>query len=106
MGKSLNGPDWTDVETMMRALGALHSGGAGLTFLPAGIGSSGGLSVGASLMFNVLPGSKIPPVVSVIKTWPCATHSTLPGHCYALLHELDFKISRAYEQSELWEKEA
>ena len=100
--KSTNGPDWTDIEMMLRAMGALHSGSAGLTLLPDGIGSSGGLSVAASMMFDVLPGSSIPPCVSVVKRWPCAQHATLEGHCFALLHELDFKISQVYEQKELW----
>jgi len=101
MGKQSNGPDWTDVETMCRAMSALHSGEVGLTFLPVGIGSTGGLSVAASIMLSVLPGSRIPPCVSVVKNWPCSQHTTLEGHAFALLHELDFKISQVYEQSEL-----
>ena len=103
MGKSTIGPDWIDVETMMRALSALHSGQVGLTVLPRGIGSSGGLSVAASIMFDVLPGSSIPPCVSVMKNWPCASHSTFQGHCFALLHELDFEISKVYSSSTLWD---
>lgn len=104
MGKSSNGPDWTDVEVMCRALGALHSGHAGLTFLPYGIGGTGGWSVSASIMFDVLPGSSLPPCVSVIKKWPCRGHATMAGHAFALLHELDFEVSKVYEQSTLWEK--
>lgn len=103
MGKSMNGPDWLDVETMCRAMSALHSGRAGVTLLPVGIGSTGGLSVAAAMMFDVLPGSAIPPCVSVVKNWPCKQHSTLEGHCFALLHELDYKISQVYEQSTLWQ---
>jgi len=102
----MNGPDWTDLEQMMRALEALHSGHVGLTVLPVGIGSSGGLSISASIMFDVLPGSSIPPCVNVIKNWPCKQHATLPGHCFALLHELDFQISKVYEQSTLWDHKA
>lgn len=105
MGKSTNGPDWTDVEVMARAISALHSGNVGLTFLPRGIGGSGGWSVAASMMFDVLPGSSLPPNVNVIKNWPCASHATMAGHCFALLHELDFKISTIYEQSSLWKDE-
>lgn len=102
MGKPTNGPDWIDVETMCRAMSALHSGEVGLTFLPVGIGSTGGLSVAASIMLSVLPGSKIPPCVSVVKNWPCTQHSTMEGHAFALLHELDFKIGRMYRNEELW----
>jgi hypothetical protein len=98
-----NGPDWIDVEVMMRALNALHSGKAGLTFLPRGIGSSGGLETGASFMFDVLPGSSIDPCTTVIKNWPCTQHKTLAAHCFALLHELDFAISEMYKNEALWE---
>lgn len=103
MGKPSNGPDWIDVETMMRAMSALHSGKVGLTLLPVGIGSSGGLSMAASIMFDVLPGSAIPPCVSIVKNWPCSQHVTLPGHGFALLLELDFKVGQMYEQASLWE---
>ena len=103
MGKSTSGPDWTDVEMMMRAMSSLHSGAVGLTFLPRGIGANGGLGVGASIMFDVLPGSSIPESVNLIKDWPCTQHADLAGHCFALLHELDFKISQTYEQAILWE---
>lgn len=102
MGKSMNGPDWTDIEMMMRAIGGLHSGQVGLTILPAGIGSSGGLSVAASIMFDVPPGSSIPEFVSVVKIWPCSQHATLDGHCFALLNELDYKIGQVYKNERLW----
>lgn len=102
MGKFTNGPDWIDVEMVMRAMSSLHTGVAGLTILPRGTGATGGLSVGASIMFDVLPGSQIPEAITVTKDWPCSAHSTLSGHCFALLHELDFKIGQTYEQSELW----
>lgn len=102
VGKSLNGPDWLDVETMCRAMSALHSGEVGLTFLPVGIGSTGGLSVAASIMLSVVPGSKIPPCVSVVKNWPCMQHTTLEGHAFALLHELDFQISKVYQQADMF----
>jgi hypothetical protein len=100
--KSTNGPDWTDVEMMIRSLNALHSGEAGLTILARGIGSSGGISVAASIMFNVLPGSSLPPCVSVVKDWPCTSHAELAAHSFALLHELDYEISKVYKQESLW----
>jgi hypothetical protein len=102
MGKSTTGPDWTDVEMMMRALSSLHSGEVGLTILAVGPGSSGGVSVAASIMFNVLPGSSLPPCVSVVKDWPCTNHVELAAHCFALLHELDYEISKVYNQETLW----
>jgi len=101
--KSTNGPDWTDIEMMLRSMSALHTGEVGLTFLPAGTGSSGGLSTAASIMLNVLPGSPIPPCISVVKGWPCTQHRELSAHCFALLHELDYQISKVYRNEALWE---
>jgi len=102
MGKSTNGPDWTDVETMLRALSALHSGHAGVTLLPRGIGSSGGLTVGCAMMFDVLPGSSVPEMVATDSVWPCSEHHDLAAHVYKGLHELDFEISKAYKNETLW----
>lgn len=102
MGKPLIGPDWTDVEMLMRAMSSLHSASVGLTFLPDGIGATGGLAVAANCIFDVLPGSSIDPCVNVIKRWPCASHASLEGHCFALLHELDFQVGKMYKNEVLW----
>jgi hypothetical protein len=95
-------PDWIDIESLMRAMGSLHSGQVGLTILPAGTGFSGGVSVAASIMFVVLPGSALPECISVVKAWPCSTHKSLSAHCFSLLYELDYKISAVYKQESLW----
>lgn len=97
-----SGPDWIDVEMMLRSISALHSARAGVTILPRGIGATGGLSVGVSCMFDVLPGSALDGTVQVIKDWPCSQHATLASHCFALLHELDFEISKVYKNEALW----
>jgi hypothetical protein len=102
MGKSESGPDWTDVEMMMRSLASLHSGRVGFTVLPNGTGATGGLSVGCSMMFDVLPGSSLPPYVSTVSSWPCNSHATFAGHVFAGLHALDFEISKVYNQESLW----
>jgi hypothetical protein len=101
--KPTSGPDWTDVEMMLRALAAMHSASVGVTLLQHGTGATGGLSVGANCMFNVLPGSSLPPALSISKRWPCAQHSDLAAHVFALLHELDFKIGQTYKNEKLWE---
>lgn len=101
--KSANGPDWMDCEMMLRSLSALHSASVGLTLLPRGIGATGGLSVGANCIFDVLPGSALPGCVSVTKDWPCSQHADLASHCFALLHELDYEISKVYKNERLWE---
>jgi len=100
--KSTNGPDWIDVEMLMRALGGLHSGHVGLIFSPHGTGSSGGLDVAASMLFDVLPGSSIPVHVAVNTTWPCTEHKTLAAHAFNALHELDFEVSKVYQTEALW----
>lgn len=101
--KSTNGPDWTDVEMLMRAMEGLHSAHVAVVFSPAGTGATGGLDVAASCCFDVLPGSSLPESVTVNKGWPCNTHKTLAGHAFATLHELDYAISRVYTNEKLWE---
>jgi len=100
--ESSSGPDWIDVEMLMRAMGGLHSGHVALVISPNGTGSSGGVEVAASMLFDVLPGSSLPENVSVLKDWPCHAHRTLAAHAFATLHELDFKISEVYNQESLW----
>jgi hypothetical protein len=97
-----NGPDWTDVEMLMRAMGSLHSAHVALVVSPLGNGLNGGVMVVGSALFELLPGSALPPAVQVEKAWPCNTHKTLATHAFALLHELDFAISRVYKNEELW----
>jgi len=98
-----SGPDWIDVEMLMRAIGGLHSGHVAVIVSPDGIGASGGVDVAASMLFDVLPGSRLPENVCVVKKWPCSTHKTLAAHAFSLLHELDFEISRVYQNERLWE---
>lgn len=102
MGKSTSGPDWIDVEMMMRAMSSLHSGHVGFTVLPNGTGSGGGLSVMCQIAFELLPGSSLPEHVGTESTWPCNSHAELAAHVYAGLHKLDFEISKVYNQESLW----
>jgi len=97
------GPDWIDVESMMRAISALHSGHVAVIVSPAGTGATGGVDVAASIIFDVLPGSSLPENVGVCKPWPCSTHKTLAAHAYSLMHELDYAISQVYKQESLWQ---
>ena len=99
---SSNNPDWTDCESMMRALSALHSGHAGVSIIPLGTGFGTGLSVAAQMAFEVLPGSALPQMVTVAKDWPCAAHKTLVAHIFSLLYELDYAIGKVYKNEQLW----
>ncbi len=101
--KSTNGPDELDCETMMRALGALHSGHVGVMFSPLGTGSSGGVLVSAMMTFDVLPGSSLPGGVVAEGPYPCKDCKSFWGHVYSVLHALDFKIGEVYKQESLWQ---
>lgn len=100
--KSTSGPDWIDVEGMMRALESLHSGHVAFVVSPAGTGFGTGVNVAASIIFDLLPGSSLPDNVCVNRDWPCNTHATLTSHVYAVLYELDVAISKVYQQESLW----
>jgi len=98
-----SGPDWIDVEMLMRAIGGLHSGHVAIIVSPDGTGSSGGVDVAASMIFDVLPGSSLPGNVATRGVWPCSTHRTLAAHAFSLLHKLDAEIGKVYRQESLWE---
>jgi hypothetical protein len=100
---STNGPDWIDVEGLMRAIQALHSGAVALTVSPTGTGFGTGVCMTARMNFDVLPGSALPPVVEVTKGWPCDQHKTLVSHAFSLMYELDAAIGKVYKQESLWE---
>jgi len=97
-----SGPDWIDVEAMMRSIGAIHSGHVAFIVSPSGTGFNGGVDVAASILFDVLPGSQLPVNVTTVKSWPCSSHKTLAAHTFALLHELDYKIGEVYKNESLW----
>lgn len=101
--KSTNGPDWMDVEMLMRAIEAVHGGHVALVFSPRGIGSSGGLDVAASCILDVVPDASVPASVVVDKRWPCNTHKQLAPHAFALLHQLDYAVGEAYKQRRIFE---
>lgn len=104
MGKYSSGPDEKDVETMMRAMGALHSGVVTLTVSPDGIGSNTGLKMTAMMHFNVLPGSSLPATVVHDSRYPCQNCASFWGHAFNALYGLDALVGKAYEQTELWSK--
>jgi hypothetical protein len=100
--KSTSGPDWMDVEMMMRALQGVHSGHVAVIVSPCGTGSTGGVDLVASMIFDVLPGSSLPQTVQVKSGWPCNGHATLAAHAFEALHRLDFEIGKTYKNETLW----
>ena len=98
MGKSMDGPDMTDIIVMMRTLEAVHNAHVELTCSPDGIGSSGSGLVTVAARFDLLPGSCLPPAVAVVSKWPNSHGRTFCGHLYNELWQLDWAISQAYNQ--------
>ena len=102
MGKSMSGPDETDVLGMMTALSSLHSGHVEVSVQVGGLGFGLLATVFCRMHFTVLPGSSLPSTVEIQGTWPCADHQTLWGHIYAGLYRLDYAISKEYKNEALW----
>jgi hypothetical protein len=96
------GPDWMDVESLMRAIGALHSAHVAVIVSPSGTGFGTGVDVVASALFERLPGSQLPASVTATGRFPCNTHTKLVALAFSLLHSLDFEIGKVYEQASLW----
>jgi len=99
---STSGPDWTDVEMAMRAVGACHTGVVTVMFSPLGIGSTGGFSIDTYMSLDVLPGSSIPARVGIQSQWPCIECKDLAAHLLGQIYRLDYEMSKVYEQKELW----
>lgn len=100
--RSTNGPDEVDVVTMMRALQALHTGHAAVTFSPSGTGSDTGVTITAGMIFEKLPGSQLPGGVTASVDWPNKENASFWGAVYNSLWILDHEISKVYSQESLW----
>lgn len=98
MGKSTNGPGWTDVATFMSALDVLHGGKTGVLITVAGQGHNGAMHIEILTTFDVLPGSTMVKDVRSISSWPCKDCTTLEAHVYGGLYSHDFAIGQAYQQ--------
>lgn len=99
--KSTTGPDWTDIEGMLRALEALHTGEVVLTVSTAGIGASGGLVLSAHHVLATLGEDATHTGVGVDATWPNQQHAELAAAAYELLYRLDFAIGEHYQQQKI-----
>lgn len=101
MGKSTNGPDQTDVETMMRAIEQAHTGRVQLTVSCAGIGPGGGLAVVLSFSLPSVCGREDEDQVLVVNRWPCPLHRDWWACIFEGLYRLDRAIGRQYHQDTL-----
>lgn len=98
MGKSTNGPDWTDVAMLMSAIGSLHGCRVVLCVTAATQGHNGSLELLAEARFELLPGSSLPRVVTVREEWPSNRQRTLGEAAYNAVWQLDYQISQVYNQ--------
>ena len=98
MGKSTNGPDVTDLEVALRAIGALHSGTVSVTITPTTGSESGGLTLDIGMKFDVLPGSSLPREAHAVSLWPCASCTDIVQHLYTGVIGLDWEIEKLYNQ--------
>jgi hypothetical protein len=53
-------------------------------------------------LFDLLPGSSLPSSVAAHGTFPSPKHTTLAALAFSLLYELDYQISKVYQQEGLW----
>jgi len=98
MGKSTNGPDWTDVATFMSALESLHCCKTGVLITAGTQGHNGSLSIKMITTFPVVPGSALVSEVVTESEWPCRDCASLAAHIYGGLYRHDFAIGHAYQQ--------
>jgi hypothetical protein len=95
---SMTGPDETDLQAAMRAIGTLHSGVVEVTITPIGGSANGGLKVVVAIQQTVLPGSSLPGRVAIESRWPCADCKTLVGHLWGSMIALDHAVEKSYNQ--------
>jgi hypothetical protein len=104
-GESTSGPDWTDLESLLRSIDAMHGGQSALMLSPLGIGSSGGWTVRVCTVWDAVPGADTPQAITTEKLYPCPDCATMEGHIFNLLYRHDFAISEAYMSGSLWTHE-
>jgi len=93
-----NGPDVTDLQAVMRAVGALNSGEVKVTITPRTGSVSGGLHVVTTITLTPLPGSSLPATISAECDWPTQGHSDFVGFLWAGIVALDGHIEKTYNQ--------
>jgi hypothetical protein len=101
MGKLTSGPDWMDIEIMMRAIDGIHNGRTHLVISAAGAGATGGLQLEWRTTFDALPGGRQFKEVVSKSEYPCKQCANLTAHLFGGLYHHDANIGRAYEQAQL-----
>lgn len=94
MGKSTNGPDWTDWETFARLIEAASGAKVGVLLSPDGPGFCGGMTVTVLAQLPRVDGSDVERAVEVNCSWPCAEGHDLAAHCFEGLYKIDAELER------------
>ena len=81
-----------------RAIEGCHGGTVKLTVSPAGIGSTGGVSIGLSLMTPVIPSEVVPQVIEVVRRYPDPHGRDFWSAVFELGWLLDSAVGRQYKQ--------
>lgn len=104
MGKSLNGPDLTEVTNYIRSIGK-HANCHVLVALDAVGGEHNSwLEITLTAAIPVLVGPAQYLYLQVNGTWPSVDHATFPGLLYNLCHQMDQAIGHRFEQLQIpWE---
>lgn len=95
---SSTGPDETDLQAAMRAIGALHSGAVTVIITPIGGSPNGGLLLTVAMSLTVLPGSSLPNLVTIESRWPCADCKTLVAHLWGQMIALDHAVELTWNK--------
>lgn len=99
---AVNGPDWTDIKGMMRALGDLHRSSCYLEVACDGLWDGSGLVIRALLVSNE-PGSDLKNCeLGISREWPNRDGRTFEGQTMDVLYKLDYLASEKWwKQGEL-----
>lgn len=100
-GKPGNGPDWTDVTTLMSAIGSLHECRASLVVTADTQGHNGIGLLTVRAEWERLPNSELRRELTLSREWPTKDGLTFEGLAFKLLYELDFAIGQDYQQRDL-----
>jgi len=96
-----SGPDWIDLEALMRAIDSMHGGKTGLLISAEGIGGGTGLRVEIYTVFDALPGSVQLGEVKSVSVWPCGSDHGLVDHVFQGLYKHDREIGQQYRIIEI-----
>lgn len=94
----MSGPDWVDVCLYLLALDSLHGGTTAVTITTAGLLANETAAVTLLTVWDTLPGSTEPMMVTTERKLTSKELQDLPTIVYNGLYAHDFAIGEAYMQ--------